>query len=90
MTKMELRAGIFEKLNSLLDDEESLQQLDNFLYKLKKKSVHAQKRNIPPPYTMEELNARIDRSEMEIDTGKTLTNENVFKEMENKYPWLCK
>ena len=90
MTRMELRAGIFEKLNSLLDDEESLQQLDDYLYKLNKKSTRNQKDNILPPYTMEELNARIDRAEMEINTGKTLTNESVFEGMEDKHPWLCK
>lgn len=39
------------------------------------------------PYTMEELNARIDKGEAE-EGG--IPNHTVFAEIEAKYPWLCK
>lgn len=42
------------------------------------------------PYTMEELNARIDEAEDDIVAGRTYTSEQVHDMMEKKYPWLCK
>ncbi len=41
-----------------------------------------------PRYTMEELNARIDRAEAEIAAGKTYTSEEVHRYIEEKLPWL--
>lgn len=38
------------------------------------------------PYTMEELNARID----EAEEGEGIPSHKVFSEIERKYPWLCK
>ena len=40
------------------------------------------------PYTMEELNARIDEAENDIVAGRTYTNEQVHDMMEKKYPCL--
>lgn len=85
---MELRAGIFEKINSLLDDEEAMRQLDNYLSRLNKQAaIKVEKLR---PYTLEELDARIDEAEAEIEAGEVMTNEEVFANMERKYPWLCK
>lgn len=42
------------------------------------------------PFTMEELNRWMDEAETEIEAGEVLTSEEVFAEMERKYPWLCK
>ena len=42
------------------------------------------------PYTMEEINRRLDEAEAEIEAGEVLTSEEVFAEMERKYPWLCR
>ena len=46
--------------------------------------------NEPPlsRYTMEELNARIDRAEANIAAGKVYTCEEVHQYLEEKLPWL--
>ena len=41
------------------------------------------------PYTMEELNARIDRSLADAKAGRTYTSDEVRQFMEAKHPWLC-
>lgn len=41
-----------------------------------------------PRYTMEELNARIDRAEANIAAGKVYTCEEVHQYLEEKLPWL--
>lgn len=42
------------------------------------------------PYSMEEINARIDEAEADIDAGRVYTSEQAHKMIEAKYPWLCK
>ncbi len=42
------------------------------------------------PFTMEELEAEIAESEADIAAGRVMTSEQVFREMEEKYPWLRK
>jgi len=42
------------------------------------------------PFTMEEIHQRMDEAEAEIEAGEVMTSEEVFAEMERKYPWLCK
>lgn len=39
---------------------------------------------------IEEINARIDEAEADIDAGRVYSSEQVHKMMEAKYPWLCK
>lgn len=52
-------------------------------------AIVAQEEKITP-YTMEEINARIDEAEADIDAGRVYTSEQMHKMMETKYPWLCK
>ena len=42
------------------------------------------------PFTVEELNRRMDEVEADDEADNLLSNEEVFAEMERKYPWLCK
>ena len=42
------------------------------------------------PFTMEELNRRMDEVEADDEADNLLSSEEVFAEMERKYPWLCK
>lgn len=44
----------------------------------------------PQPYTLEELNARLDESEADEAAGREYTGEQVKHFLETKYPWLCK
>lgn len=41
------------------------------------------------PYTMEEINARIERSRANIKAGRVHTTEEVRRMIENEHPWLC-
>ncbi len=41
------------------------------------------------PYTMEELDARIERSLADAEAGRIYTTEEVRRMMESKYPCLC-
>ncbi len=40
------------------------------------------------PYTLEELNARIDEFEAELEAGEWLTAEEADKEVKEALPWL--
>ena len=40
------------------------------------------------PYTMEELNARIDEFEAELEAGEWLTSEEAGKQVREALPWL--
>lgn len=42
------------------------------------------------PYTREEIDAWIDRSEADIAAGRTYTNEEVEAEERKAFPWLTK
>lgn len=44
----------------------------------------------PTPFTMEELNARLDRAEADVKAGRTMSCEQVHERLEQKFPWLCK
>ena len=41
------------------------------------------------PYTEEELQARIRKSEEDIKAGRVYSMDEVTQEIEKKYPWLC-
>lgn len=42
------------------------------------------------PLTMEQINRWNEEAENDDETNNLLTSEQVFTEMEHKYPWLCK
>lgn len=42
------------------------------------------------PYTMEELEARIDEAEAEIERGETISHQELIQNLKRKFPWLCK
>lgn len=41
------------------------------------------------PMTMADIRRRVDESEANIAEGRVMTSQQVFAEMERKYPWLC-
>lgn len=90
MASMELRANVFDKLNYLLDNDEAMEQLDSYLLRLKKKMAKAEKAEKSlPPYTMEELNARIDEAEAEEEAGIAgVPHEQVMQRMRKALSWL--
>ena len=42
-----------------------------------------------PPYTMAEINARINEAEDDIANGRVYPADEMHKSLEDKYPWLC-
>lgn len=85
MSTMELDAHRMELIRNIMETDNL-----EVLKKMKKYFVKVTKENLPP-YTMEELNARIDEAEAEIDAGVPgHTMEELHELMVSKYPWLCK
>lgn len=94
MTSMELDARRMEIFREIMqiNDIEVLDGLKRSLKRLTAKSRQSATTNQEnlSSYTMEEINARIDEAEADIDAGRVYTSEQVHKMMEDKYPWLCK
>lgn len=89
MTTMELDAHRMELIRDIMetDNIEILKKMKKYFSRVSKQ----QAKEDLTPYTMEELNARIDEAEAEIDAGipgHTLAE--IHEMMVNKYPWLCK
>lgn len=42
------------------------------------------------PYTLEEVNERLDKAEADITAGHTYTSDEAFNMMEDEFPYLCK
>lgn len=84
MTTMELEAYKAELAREILMSDS--QQLLDKVKKLLRKESKA--RELLKPYTMEELNARIDEAEAEIDAGEVLTCEEANAEVRKALPWL--
>ena len=71
---------------SNVDNLEALQSIRRAY----RRAVSKLKKETPAPYTVEELNARIDQALDDAKAGKVHTCEEVYSMMESKYPWLCK
>lgn len=93
MNTLEVETLRRELLRDILDvdDLDVLKKLRRCFNRLRVHSTPAatEAENLRP-YTMEELNARIDEAEAEIEGGETLSSQELFEHLENKYPWLCK
>ena len=93
MNTLEMEILRRELLRDILnvDDVDVLKKIRRSLDRLRVRPVNAvQEPEELRPYTMEELNKRIDEAEAEIEAGETLSSQELFAQMENKYPWLCK
>lgn len=42
------------------------------------------------PYSIDELNARMDEAEDDIRNNRYFVAEDMHAQLEQKYPWLCK
>ena len=89
MTTMELRQSLFQEIAHIMDSDELTRKTLEYIRKLRMKE--AKKNEVKEdlsPYTIEEINSWIDEAEEEEEKG--IPNEEVFRNMEKKYPWLCK
>lgn len=89
MSTMELDAQRMELIRDIIktDNLEVLKKMKKYFVRVSKEQIEEDLK----PYTMEELNARIDEAEAEIDAGVPgYTMEEVHEMMTEKFPWLCK
>lgn len=88
MTTVELNAVRNELARDILTTEnmEVLKAVRR-VYRRAMNKVAKQAETTPQPYTIEELNERIDKAEAE--TGG-MPSTAFFAEMEHEMPWLCK
>lgn len=89
MTLMELDAHRMELIRNIMetDNIEVLKKMKKYFARVSRSETKEEL----TPYTMEELNARIDEAEAEIDAGiPGYTMEEVQANITKKYPWLCK
>lgn len=80
MTTMELNAVLLRELSSIAANEDLLQKAITCIKALKKEAKKKAKEELKP-YTMEELNERIDRA-MSQEGGTP--SEQVFKDIRNR------
>lgn len=95
MTTMELEAQKAMLAREILsiDDMELVKKLKQTISRTiaKAKAKKEEVKEDLTPYTMEEINSWIDEAEAEEEAGIEGTpHEEVFRNMEKKYPWLCK
>ena len=43
----------------------------------------------PEPFTMEDINKRLDMAEADMKAGRIMSCESVHECLEQKFPWLC-
>ncbi len=76
--------------NQLLEDirtEDNLEVLER-VRQAYTRAIHQVKKQKLPPYTMEELDARIDQFEANMEAGKWLTVEEANRKVREALPWL--
>lgn len=82
MTTMELNAVLLRELSSIAANEDLLQKAITCIKALKKEAKKKAKEELKP-YTMEELNERIDRAESNYAAGRVTNSEQVHAEMKD-------
>lgn len=95
MSSMELDARRAEIIRQLFDTD-SMEVLDSVKRSLAR-ALHRESKQPPvvvkedlTPYTMEELNRRMDEGEAEEAAGLVFTSEEVHRAIEKEFPWLCR
>lgn len=95
MSTMELDARRAEIIRQLFATD-SMEVLDSVKRSLTRAlSRHSKKEQVEEeedltPYTMEEINARLDEAEKNIAAGEVYTSQEVHRMIEKEFPWLCK
>lgn len=89
MNTMELDAARAEIIRSLfeVDNLEALNKVKRTVVRVIKSGKTKAGEELTP-YTMEELNARIDEAEADIEAGRVMTCEQANAEVRKALPWL--
>lgn len=98
MNSIELEAGKMELVQAIagISNPEILAKARKALYRIIHSSAKTEEEEDPMPggisalqYTREELIELLHRSEEDIKAGRVYTSEEVFRRMEEKFPFLC-
>lgn len=83
MTTLQLRAELFREMNPLLDSEAALEKMLAFVRSLMPVKTTANEPSATfRPYTMEEINERLERSERDFAEGRYYTDYEVFSDLQ--------
>ena len=88
MTAIELKAELFRQIDTIDDDEPMLAKILNYVSKLRVSNHRKVQASKIVPYTLSELNHRIDVSLSQIEEGKTISNGQVKEQLEEEFEWL--
>ena len=88
MTAIELKAELFRQIDTLEDDEPMLTKILNYVSNLRVSKRQEAQAETFIPYTLSEINHRIDTSLHQIEEGKTITDELAKKQLEEEFEWL--
>lgn len=91
MTTMELEALKTSIIRQILDvnDDKSLQQIEKWMGRIRHREPETPAIGVGP-FTIAEVNEKLDRAEADIAAGRTYTSQQVFGMMEDEFPYLCK
>lgn len=83
MTSMELNATLLKELSTIISDEDMVKDVISYIRNLRRNSnVNKTKAKIAP-YSIEELNERIDQAEKNYAEGKYTDSQQVHQEITN-------
>ena len=85
-----LKLEAIDELMNIFDTDRLSRAVD-FLRTLGREEEDLMPGGIPAlQFTKEELNAHIDKSLQDIEEGRVYTSAEVHRQMEEKFPFLCK
>ena len=92
MTTMELRTAFIKEAGEIIAaDDHTVEKALNYLRRIRAQMRSSQlKEDSLPPYTIEELNARIAQSLEDAKTGKFITGEEMKQRMDIFLQTCCK
>ncbi|WP_455638497.1 hypothetical protein [Parabacteroides sp.] len=83
MTSMELNATLLKELSTIISDENMVKDVISYIRNLRRSSnVNKTKAKIEP-YSIEELNERIDQAEKNYAEGRYTDSQQVHQEITN-------
>lgn len=81
MTTIELNATLLKELSTIVSNEEMVKNVISYIRRLRRASDKNKAEESLKPYTIEELNTRIDQAEKNYAEGKHTSSEKVHQEI---------
>lgn len=85
MTTLELKTSLIQEFVELLDNEENVKKLQRYMRRLRQSAKRDSKVTMEEeelkPYTLEELNIRIEKSLADVAAGRVISVQEINKEL---------